>query len=130
MQNFEFIDIAENAIKTLEKISHNNSYAILHAGGLPILIKLIDFFVISVQVAILTIYAFFNNFIKINFFKKKYFFIFFKNIFLKKKSIVGIIANIFEKIPNEECMVNEIFPALTSLALYLVYLFLNFPEFY
>lgn len=81
MQNFEFIDIAENAIKTLEKISHNNSYAILHAGGLPILIKLIDFFVISVQVAILTIYAFFNNFIKINFFKKKYFFIFFKNIF-------------------------------------------------
>lgn len=64
MQNFEFIDIAENAIKTLEKISHNNSYSILHAGGLPILIKLIDFFVISVQVnffaKIINIYIFFK----------------------------------------------------------------------
>ena len=70
MQNFEFIDIAENAIKTLEKISHNNSYAILHAGGLPILIKLIDFFVISVQVFFFFLFIYFNDYAVI-FFKKK-----------------------------------------------------------
>ena len=70
MQNFEFIDIAENAIKTLEKISHNNSYAILHAGGLPILIKLIDFFVISVQVIFLFFLLFYYLQLHSNFEKK------------------------------------------------------------
>lgn len=55
MQNFEFVEIAENAVKTLEKISIHNALAILNSGGLPILLNLIDFFVSSVQVILIVI---------------------------------------------------------------------------
>ena len=50
MQNFEFVEIAENAVKILEKVSNNNALAILSAGALPIMLSLIDFFISSVQV--------------------------------------------------------------------------------
>lgn len=52
MQNFEYIDVAESAIKALEKISHDYGLAILNAGGMEIMLTMIDFFVVSTQVNI------------------------------------------------------------------------------
>ena len=50
MQNFEYIDVAENAIRALEKISEGYGGAILSTGGLDLMINMIDFFVVSIQV--------------------------------------------------------------------------------
>lgn len=50
MQNFEYIDVAENAIRALEKISAEFGAGILAAGGLEIMLNMIDFFVTSTQV--------------------------------------------------------------------------------
>jgi len=50
MQNFEYIDVAESAIKALEKVSYDNGLAILNAGGMEIMITMIDFFVSPTQV--------------------------------------------------------------------------------
>jgi len=50
MQNFEYIDVAENAIRALEKISEDYGGAILGTGGLDLMINMIDFFVVSIQV--------------------------------------------------------------------------------
>ena len=50
MQNFEYIDVAESAIKALEKVSYENGLSILNAGGMEIMITMIDFFVSPTQV--------------------------------------------------------------------------------
>ena len=44
MQNLEYIDVAENAVRCLEKISYIDADEILN-GGLMILLNVIDFFV-------------------------------------------------------------------------------------
>ena len=51
IQNFEYIDVAENAIRALEKISIEHGAAILYSQGLSIMINMIDFFVASTQVS-------------------------------------------------------------------------------
>lgn len=53
MQNFEYVDVAENAIRALEKISVEHGSAILNAGGLEPMMNMIDFFVVSTQVRLL-----------------------------------------------------------------------------
>jgi len=50
MQNIEYIDVAEAAIRALEKISFDYGLSILEAGGMEIMLTLIDFFVASTQV--------------------------------------------------------------------------------
>jgi hypothetical protein len=50
IQNLEYIDIAENSIRTLEKVSKNHGEVLLKQGVLNILMNLIDFFVIPLQV--------------------------------------------------------------------------------
>ena len=50
IQKFEYIDVAENAIRALEKISHDHADVILDGGALSILLNIIDFFVSPVQV--------------------------------------------------------------------------------
>ena len=52
MQNFDYIDVAENAIKALEKISSEFGTVIVQAGGLEMMMAMIDFFVIATQVNI------------------------------------------------------------------------------
>lgn len=51
IQNFEYIDVAENAIRALEKMSIEHGAAILYSKGLEIMINMIDFFVTSTQVS-------------------------------------------------------------------------------
>ena len=53
MHNFDYIDVAENAIKVLEKISSEFGAVIVQAGGLEIMMNMIDFFVSSTQVLLL-----------------------------------------------------------------------------
>lgn len=50
MQNFEFIDVAESAIKALEKISYEFGLSILTTGGMEMMLTMIDFFVSPTQV--------------------------------------------------------------------------------
>ena len=51
LQNFEYIDVAENAIRALEKISIEHSTSLLSANGLEIMITMVDFFIASTQVS-------------------------------------------------------------------------------
>lgn len=55
LTNFEFIDMAEHAIKTLEKISYEHASAILKEGAFGMMINTIDFFESEIQKKILTI---------------------------------------------------------------------------
>jgi len=48
MNDFDFIDVAENCIKTLEKASLEYPDYILETGCLPQMMNMIDFFVSSV----------------------------------------------------------------------------------
>lgn len=50
MQKFEYIDVAENSIKALEKLSYNHGEEILNNGTLPIILNIIDFFFSNIQV--------------------------------------------------------------------------------
>lgn len=50
MQNFEYIDVAESAMKALEKVSYDYGLAILNSGGMEVMLMMIDFFVSSTQV--------------------------------------------------------------------------------
>lgn len=50
MQNFEYIDVAESSIKALEKVSGDFGLSILSAGGMEIMLTMIDFFVAQTQV--------------------------------------------------------------------------------
>lgn len=50
MQNFEYIDVAESSIKALEKVSGDYGLSILNAGGMEIMLTMIDFFVAQTQV--------------------------------------------------------------------------------
>ena len=50
MQNFEYIDVAESSIKALEKVSGEFGLAVLNAGGMEIMLTMIDFFVAQTQV--------------------------------------------------------------------------------
>ena len=52
MQSFEYIDVAENAIRALEKISVDFGAGILAIGGLGIMLTMIDFFESKTQVNI------------------------------------------------------------------------------
>lgn len=52
VQYFEYSDVAENAIKALEKVSLDYGDAILKCGGFSILINTIDFFIQGIQVLI------------------------------------------------------------------------------
>jgi hypothetical protein len=54
MQNFNYIDIAEQSIKALEKISQDYPDYIMKANTLPKMMNMIDFFMLSTQVIILT----------------------------------------------------------------------------
>ena len=58
VQYFEYSDVAENAIKALEKVSLDYGDSILKCDGFAILVNTIDFFVHNVQV--------WTNFIKIS----------------------------------------------------------------
>ena len=53
LQNFEYVDVAENAIRALEKISTENGSALLESKALEIMINMIDFFVASTQVSVI-----------------------------------------------------------------------------
>ena len=50
VQYFEYSDVAENAIKALEKVSIDYADSILKCGGFSILVNTIDFFVQNIQV--------------------------------------------------------------------------------
>lgn len=49
-QNIEYIDIAENAIKAIEKISTENTLVLLENEALMNILNLIDFFELSLRV--------------------------------------------------------------------------------
>lgn len=53
MQKFEYIDVAENSIKALEKLSYNYGEEILNNGTLPIILNIIDFFFSNIQVILI-----------------------------------------------------------------------------
>lgn len=57
LMNFEYIDMAEHAIKALEKLSYDNSTAVLKEGAFSALINMMDFFEQSTQKRILSIAA-------------------------------------------------------------------------
>ena len=46
--NIEYIDLAEQALQALEKLSHEHPLAILRAGGMLAVLQFVDFFAISV----------------------------------------------------------------------------------
>jgi hypothetical protein len=50
IQNLEYIDIAEQAIKTLEKVSHECPGALSETEGLSFMLQFVDFFTDSTQV--------------------------------------------------------------------------------
>lgn len=52
VQYFEYSDVAENAIKALEKVSADYGDAVLKSDGVAVLINTIDFFVQNVQVSL------------------------------------------------------------------------------
>ena len=47
MQDFNYIDVAEYSIKALEKVSADYPDYILSSGGLPIMMNMIDFFIVG-----------------------------------------------------------------------------------
>ena len=49
-QNIEYIDLAENAIKALEKMSYENPYALLENDAFVAMLSLIDFFDLNLRV--------------------------------------------------------------------------------
>ncbi|OMJ78604.1 hypothetical protein SteCoe_21528 [Stentor coeruleus] len=55
LMNFDFIDLAELSIKVLEKISYENSMAIVKEGAFESMINMMEFFESSVQKRILNI---------------------------------------------------------------------------
>ena len=57
LMSFEYIDMAEHAIKALERLSYDNSTAILQEGAFTGLVNLLDFFDTNTQKRILTIAA-------------------------------------------------------------------------
>ena len=98
MQNFEYIDVAENAIRALEKISIEFGSGILSAGGLQIMINMIDFFVISTQVPVVIA----------------------TSPYSEQKSIMNIISNIFRMVSSEKALTDQILPVIPTLMAYLV----------
>jgi len=50
MQKFEYIDVAENSIKALEKLSYDYGEEILQNATIPLILNIIDFFYINIQV--------------------------------------------------------------------------------
>ena len=57
IQHIEYIDVAEQAIKGLEKISTENPHSIVIAGGLGTMLNLIEFFDNTVQRRVIKICA-------------------------------------------------------------------------
>lgn len=49
LMNIEYIDVAEQSIQALEKLSHENAKALLREGALEALLGFIDFFQIGLQ---------------------------------------------------------------------------------
>lgn len=47
--NIEYIDLAEQALQALEKLSHEHPLAILRAGGMVAVLQFVDFFATGVQ---------------------------------------------------------------------------------
>ena len=47
--NIEYIDLAEQALQALEKLSHEHPLAILRAGGMLACLQFVDFFATGVQ---------------------------------------------------------------------------------
>ena len=52
IQNLEYIDISENMLRVIEKVSIDHGESILNIGGLGILLSKIEFFLSPVQVKI------------------------------------------------------------------------------
>jgi hypothetical protein len=50
IQNLEYIDISENMLRVIEKVSLDHGDSILNIGGLGILLSKIEFFLSPVQV--------------------------------------------------------------------------------
>lgn len=50
MQKFEYIDVAENSIKALEKLSVDYGEEILNNSTIPMIMNIIDFFYVNIQV--------------------------------------------------------------------------------
>jgi len=50
LQNIEYIDLVEWIVKTLDKVSLENSYSILSCNAILYLLNIIDFFDFTVQV--------------------------------------------------------------------------------
>ena len=44
LMNFEYIDMAEHAIKAFERLSYDNSTAVLKEGAFSAMINMMDFF--------------------------------------------------------------------------------------
>lgn len=55
MQKFEYIDVAENSIKALDKLSNEYGEEILNNGTIPLILNTIDFFFSNTQVLFLVI---------------------------------------------------------------------------
>jgi E3 ubiquitin-protein ligase TRIP12 len=53
IQNLEFIDLAEKAIKALERISSESASSILSNANLDIILNMMDFFELNIQISIL-----------------------------------------------------------------------------
>jgi E3 ubiquitin-protein ligase TRIP12 len=53
IQNLEYIDLAEKAIKALERISSEAAHSILANADLDIILNMMDFFELDVQACIL-----------------------------------------------------------------------------
>lgn len=50
IQNIEYIDVAESAIRALEKVSVEYGPSILECGGMETMLNFLDFFVSATQV--------------------------------------------------------------------------------
>lgn len=53
IQNLEYIDLAEKAIKALERISSESANSVLNNASLDIILNMMDFFEMDVQICIL-----------------------------------------------------------------------------
>lgn len=53
IQNLEYIDLAEKAIRALERISSESANSVLNNASLDIILNMMDFFELDVQICIL-----------------------------------------------------------------------------
>ena len=106
MQKFEYIDVAENSIKALEKLSVEYGEEILNNGTIPLIMNIIDFFYINIQVIS-------RFYIK-------------KSMEFPKNLMLNIVGNTFSSIPNEISLNKYVLPLLPNLNKFLVFYLMLF----